>query len=1072
MWDAATSLYKPATPGAGSASDLTGTPLLVSAANGGTGAYPVRPATTRPVLFRGAIPPASDGSTAGTGGIVVGLDEWIYWTSGSNSTIPDGAVTPAKFAAGALVDDTTNLSTATPSSTVPWSANQSKTQILGVINDASTTATNRVWSVAKTKAYVDANAGGTPGGSIERYEIPASSLSYPASNATEAVKLAAINANTSTVTTALTTHPDMLVVLPPGKPVLMQVNLDEIFDTSFPAGQNYAIAGPVAIARGTRTSATDVSTGRIVAAPPIRVARKGGAYFAPVNLRNTVQIGPNLPNAGSVFTSICSGFEVASGYNKFKSGQIIHLCSNDSYDWAARAGYSFVGKASFFPVAGILITINSLSYTALDAQLATQTPARDSNGSLERFTIVGATSGATAIVAGDIAGVNQVVVDNVSADFTAGETLRESTTNAIVGTFGSATVCMSGLLNTTYPTTPQMRILTRSYVDISRLRISPDGDPDDLIQAWNRTDCASFVGCTDVDFRGVEVNNGYAAGIVTRSCWNVVGDIECHALPNHAIEAKNTDGTSDTKRSEGAYGYVWRALGCTDHFDVKVVASFARHAVTSNGIGATWNQNSRTGSSAGSPDLSTNYWNHGPGGRNGRVTGIARSMIATGWDTHEGAEDWLFDTPMAIEPLSAAKSTTAPDGATFRGFNLTLLNPYFDGVRLGVSEQGIALSAGGLVWQNRILGGVMKNLQLGGYSQSEDADVDAESSFLIKGTTFHCNPAIPSTVYAQYAVLLRRSNTRIEDVRVESCNDRFFRFTSFVGTGSTGAGRASLHNISIDFTNSTASRIFSLEATYASVTVAGAHALVNPVAGSQKPFFWFTNSGGNTPVKYRGLTAESLSTTTAIPALQQTTAGTPTFTYLTSVGEPTGGGTSGTQVSVDGANVATLDISSVPAVQVLTIDTDLPGPTAGTTVANLSQFQTALPIGTWLLEADLLWAMSATGGGTLRFGFGGSTISGASITNVTSVQYTNTTAPNTSVLNALVAGGATAVTTAGSANVAGLSPAVVASLPQRVTGKLTVTAAGTYGLIWQTSNGATATGTLKAGSSLKITRIS
>lgn len=820
---------------------------------------------------------------------------------------------------GSAVDDSTNLSTVSPSTTAPWSANNTKTQILGFINDASNSATNRTWSASKIVSYVAANAGGSPGGSIQRYEIPASSLAYPATNATEAVKLAAINTNTGVVMAALVNHPGWLVVLPPGKPVLMQVVLNEILDTSFPAGQDYALAGPVAIARGTRTSSTDTNSARIVAAPPISITRKAGAYFAPVNLRNTVQIGPNLPNAGSVFTSVCSGFEVSSGYNRFKSGQIIHLCSNDSYAWAARAGYSFVGKAAFFPVAGILINITGLTYTALDTALGAQTPARDSGGSLERFTIVGATSGASAIIAGDIAGTSQVVAEKVSGDFQSGENLRVSdAANAVVGTFGSMTVVMSGLLNTTYPTTPQMRILTPSSVDISGLRIEADGDPDDLVQSWNRADCATFFGCMNVNFEGVTIKNGYAAGIVTRSCWNVQGDIDCQSLPNHAIEAKNLDNSTDTKRSEGAYGYVWRSIGCTDHFDVKVNATFARHAVTSNGVGATWNQDFRTGLASGSPDLCTNYWSHGCGGRNGRVTGIARSMIATGWDTHEGAEDWLFDTCMAIEPLSAAKNTTAPDGATFRGFNLTLLNPYFDGVRIGLSEQAIALDAGGLVWTNRVLGGIMKNLQLGGYVQSEDADVEAESNFLVKGTVFHCNPAIPNTVYQQYCMLFRRAITRVEDVRVESCNNWFFRIGSFVGDGSTGVGRLSFHNITVDFTTSTATRIFSVEATYAGLSIVGVHALVNPVAGTQKPFFYITNSGGDTPIRYRGLTSEPLSTTTAEPALQQTTGGTPTFTYISAVGE---GGNVQTVTKTASYTLTALDVGDLIEMNVATANT-------------------------------------------------------------------------------------------------------------------------------------------------------
>jgi hypothetical protein len=158
VWDAATNLYKPGNQ-AGGSTDLSGTPLIVSAASGGTGAYPARPATTRPVLFRGVTAPTTDGSTAGTGGMVIGLDQWLYWTSANQNPVP--------------LDTSSNLSSGNASTTLAWPASVSQTQILGVINDASNSATNRVWSAAKSKAYADSVAGTSGGSAVSLGKIDA-----------------------------------------------------------------------------------------------------------------------------------------------------------------------------------------------------------------------------------------------------------------------------------------------------------------------------------------------------------------------------------------------------------------------------------------------------------------------------------------------------------------------------------------------------------------------------------------------------------------------------------------------------------------------------------------------------------------------------------------------------------------------------------------------------------------------------------------------------------------------------------------------------------------------------------
>lgn len=1031
----------------------------------GVKTYTASPVVPTPVNPTDAANKAYVDANAGTGG----------GTGGAVSSVAGrtGAVTLTKSDVGlANVDNTADANK--PLSTAAQNALALKAPLASPTFTGTVTVPTPVNATdAATRAFVLANAGSGGGGgasSVQRYEIPAANLTAWPSAGTEAQKLAAINANTTLVRNALINNPGKNVVLDPQQPWPLAIDINEFNDTTFPAGQDYTLSGPAMLCRGTKTSSTDTSTSRIQPKPVLSIVRKAGSnVVVPTNLRNSVQVGPNNPNSGSVFTGICSGFDITSGAAQFKGGQIWHLASQDGYAWSARAGYANVWQAAMFPVAGLMIVVSGETYTAL----AAAAPQNPSISSLERRTIVGASSGATALVQGDISGTNQIVVNSVSKDFTSGETLKDQATNATVGTFGGCTVLMSGTLNTTYTTTPQLRLVTRSVVDLSGLRVYVDSDPDDFVPGYNRTDALGLTGCTDVNLDGLKIGGGYLAGIALRSCWNVRGEVDIRGLANHALE--EADSTLHLSPSgmptEGAYGYCVRLLGATQNFGIGINAEYARHAETTNGIGGSWNLDARTGSTSGSVNNCTNFWNHGPGARKGYFYGKAAHMYGTAWDTHEGAEDIVWLNPIAVDPMSGARSTTSADGCTFRGFNLTLINPYFTGVRIGVNEQGIALGAGGLVWTNRILGGYIQ-AQFYPYAQTEDADFDAESRFVLDGVTLRGDPNVPIGTMAQAGMMIRRGNTRTKNIRIEAINDRMVRHTSFVGSGSTGVGRVIHEDITFDWTDSTASRAFSFEATYGGIEINGAHAYVNPVAGTQKPFFWFVNQAGDTKVRYKGLMATSLSSTTATPTTSpQITAGTPTFTNVDPTGS--GSGSGGTQITVDGASVAALEISSTPVVQLLSIGADIAGPAASTTVSDLSQFQTPLTAGTYIVHAVLLYTSSVAGAGALRFGLGGAGSANAFITNVMVDQNTSVTAKSLGVLSGLATSGTTAVTTAGSANVVGLSAGVAATtLPVLIDGKLSVTSGGTLGLVWQLSNGATTTVGLKAGSYITFTKVS
>jgi len=170
VFDGNSGLYKP--------SELTDTPLIVSAATQGTGAYPARPATGRPVVWRGVTQPGTDGSTAGGGGMVLGLDEWDPWSG----TDPGGSgavqLTGNQSKAGVL---TLKDGLVVPNGGAVSIPDGSLTQadIAGLVtrlNAIETALANKADSINAIAAYVKAGdpiPAGLPVGSIVALEVTA-----------------------------------------------------------------------------------------------------------------------------------------------------------------------------------------------------------------------------------------------------------------------------------------------------------------------------------------------------------------------------------------------------------------------------------------------------------------------------------------------------------------------------------------------------------------------------------------------------------------------------------------------------------------------------------------------------------------------------------------------------------------------------------------------------------------------------------------------------------------------------------------------------------------------------------
>ena len=76
-----------------------------------------------------------------------------------------------------------------------------------------------------------------------------------------------------------------------------------------------------------------------------------------------------------------------------------------------------------------------------------------------------------------------------------------------------------------------MRKATRAVVDIRRLDVTTEGNPDDFVPDYNRSDSVFLAGCLPVKLN-VDLDGGYAAGVSLRSCYDVTGVIKGSNLPN------------------------------------------------------------------------------------------------------------------------------------------------------------------------------------------------------------------------------------------------------------------------------------------------------------------------------------------------------------------------------------------------------------------------------------------------------------------------------------------------------------------------------------------------------------
>jgi hypothetical protein len=982
---------------------------------------------------------------------------------------------------GGTLDTASTLTTGTASTTSAWSASNTRAQILALVGTSNfTNATKDIvgalfqgggGSYNTTTKQVSFPAGSGGGGSTSIEPVDASAAPYNVS------VTGTRDANGAGLLAAVQAAGPRGVSLPSGRYPMAVAFTDEDILIDLP---DVTFTQP-SVAGDTK--------------PIMTVERTLGAPVA-VGPTRIVEWGPRLPGGVSSSSRYTAIDLTSGGYQNWKAGDLCHISSKDAYPWSwsgqGITDYStsdgLYWQAGFVPLLGIgLLVINTTN-----------------GGPLEQMMVQGSLSGATGLIQADLPGngnggitanQNHITFASVTGDFQSGDVLTRitggnprSSTGGTVATVGQAVGTVSGS-----PMLLSNRILDDTYGVVTAANIASGGTYGAGTRYPNQTDntvrlrkvdrapicvvktnfdIAATPGAQDayvlgdgsvgngridmLKFRGVfgavfdsRIFNSWTRAVVVTSCymgrWRAMFD----GLPNHAF------------LDQAAFGYGFECKSASEANTFQFVGRNLRHAFTTNPNPRTFStSNNNAALDFGTPKHNTVH------------DSIVMSSYTNAYDTHPGDYFTRFVDCLAVGGGSGGRYNS-DGGAQFasRGFGTQWINCRSVNSVEGINWLGPEHDPG-FDHTARV-----DHCQVSGFQSRGFYSVDSvtsRASLVIDGGRFIGDGAPTNAPYQHEAIAVGKGIKVTVKGEVEVGG--FNGFPIRMREAGTAGIQSELDIISmlIDYRGTTTANAqgIRVDGTMARANYEG---ITLRLASGSIPGGLITNRGGSTVHNIGRVVPLGLAGRT-LPVLQTATqGGAPTQTVLSDLvgsgGSGSGGG--GTQVSVDGTNVATLDISSTPIVQVLTIGADLAGPAAATTISNLSQFQTALAAGAYIVEAELFYQQSVISAGALRFGLGGPGAAGASITNVLVDQNTTATAKSAGFLNVLGTAGDTFSTTAGTANVIGLSAGVAGvTLPVQIKGRLLVTAGGTLGLMWELSSGATSVATLKAGSYISFTKVS
>jgi hypothetical protein len=575
-------------------------------------------------------------------------------------------------------------------------------------------------------------------------------------------------------------------------------------------------------------------------------------------------------------------------------------------------------------------------------------------------------------------------------------------------------------------------------------------DPDTYIGSSSRNDVIQLRGvyAPEVEWR---VRNAWTRAMCVWSDYMGTFTGLVDQMPNHAI------------LTQQAFAYGLELKAGSKGTLIKLRGHTVRHLFTTNPNQRTYSQANNYASGKWS------QWDYGTPIRTTVDGFVVEAAFAPGMDTHPGDYYTTFMNGRIHGGGSGGRYNTDNNSAySTRGFGTKWKNVECDDSAVGFLIGGVEHDAG--INHRYVLENVHVSGALAQCVVTPTAMVPGQATVVISSGEFSHRVNYPKdaagTVEATNTKYGLQVSVQVGDgVNLEVKSDALFRKFGAAAIRALGSGTVTVYSAIADFTENPSSGLAGMIRAEGTRTIKVFEAKYNG-----NPTYLLRNQSGNSTWLLGDL--QWLGTGTA-PQLMLTSAGTPTVTQVAPATNAGGSGSSGTQVSVDGTNVSTLDISSTPAVRVLTTSADITGPTASANVADLSAFQTTLPTGTYLLEADLMYSVTSGTAGALRFGFGGAGSAGGSMSNGISTQWTSRTAAVNVILNALATAGTGQAVTEPTANIAGSSPGTFATiLNWQLRANLVVTTAGVFGLIWQTSSGADRVGTLKPGSFLKVTKVS
>lgn len=362
-------------------------------------------------------------------------------------------------------------------------------------------------------------------------------------------------------------------------------------------------------------------------------------------------IGPLTSKDSPPATVTVTAATVAAGsLPQFKAEDTWRIDSRDVYPWAGDGSpvNGNVWQAAMFPILGIGYQITPLN-----------------GGIKENDTVVGATSGASALVgsyardADSLTGKIILKYFNGGTAFQVGETILVG--GSARGTIDAAgQLLMKGRLEDTYTTSPVLRKLRDDLTFIiDGPTVEASTNTDGLVGNSNRVSSVILSGVVNARIRA-NIKDAWKGALLLNSCYQADVDVQVGHLPNNAT----TGGSSSNQPSEQAYGYGVEIVGATERSFFKIHASNCRHAFTTNP--ATYGSWSSISSDYSLLRIGIQ--------KDNVVTGVATGCWSAGWDTHEGAQRTHFRNCENIATVGGYRFQSVANGFQNRAWNTQYTN--------------------------------------------------------------------------------------------------------------------------------------------------------------------------------------------------------------------------------------------------------------------------------------------------------------------------------------------------------------------------------------------------------------